>query len=66
MDDISMTGATQTVTADVILLVEAASKLGLKLNSSKCDIIVDGYSVTRTMKIFDGFRETSQLELTLL
>ena len=35
LDDISMVGPTQTVAADVILLVKAASKLELKLNATK-------------------------------
>ena len=48
------------------LLVEAASKLGLQLNASKCKIIADNYSVTRIMKIFHGFRETLPNKLTLL
>ena len=60
-----MAGPTQTEATDMVLLVEAASKLGLKLNASKCEIIADDYSVTITMKIFDGFRETPPHELTL-
>ena len=61
-----MTGPTQAVAADVVLLVEALSKLGLELNASKCEIIADDCSVTMIMKIFDGFRETPPHELTLL
>ena len=66
LDDISMAGSNKTVSAEAVLLVEATSKLGLKLNASKCELIVDDCSITRTMKIFDGFRETSPHELTLL
>ena len=66
MDDISVAGLTQTVAANVGLLVKAASKLGLQLNASKCEIIAYDYSVTRTMKIFDGFRKTLPYELRLL
>ena len=53
-----MAHPTKTVASHVILLVETAYKLGLKLNISKCEIIADDYSVTRTMKIFDAFRKT--------
>ena len=58
--------STPTVAADVVLLLEAASKLGMKLHISNCEIIADDDSVTRTMKIFDGFGETPQHEVTLL
>ena len=61
-----MAGPTQTAAADVNLLVEAASKLGLTLNVSKCELIADDYSITRAIKIFDGFRETQPHKFTLL
>ena len=61
-----MPGPSQTLEADGSLLVEAASKPGLQVNASKCEIIVDDYSVTTTMKIFVGFRETPPHELTLI
>ena len=54
------------MTADVVLLVEAASKPELKLNATKWEIIADDCSITRIMKIFDGFREIPPHELTLL
>ena len=66
LDDISMAGPTQTVAADMGLLVEAAFKLDLKLNDSKCKITADDYSVTRTMTTFNVFKETPSYELTLL
>ena len=53
LNDISIAGHTQTVTADLILLMEAACKLERQLNTSKCYIFPDGYIVTRTMKIFE-------------
>ena len=65
-DDILMPGPTQIMAADVVMLVEAAPKLGLQVNASKCEIVADFYSVTRIMKIFDGFRETPPHELVLL
>ena len=66
LDDISVADLTQAVAANAVLLIEAASKLGLKLNASKCEIIANDYSVIKTMRIFDGFRETPPHELTLL
>ena len=39
----------------MVLLVDAASKFGLKLNASKCEILASDYRVTRTMKTFNGF-----------
>ena len=55
-----------TVVADVVLLVEAAFQLGLKLKASKCQITADDNTVTRTTQIFHGFRETPPHEITLL
>ena len=58
------------MTADFSLLTEAASRLvsaaNKRLDMSKCESIADFYRITRTMKIFDDFTDTSLHELTLV
>ena len=48
MDDVTLSGSLQSVEQDVITIMDAALKTDLQLNTDKCEVMMEHFTVTPT------------------
>src|SRR6218665_2496261 len=66
LDDLTLGGSKETVTADVQLLETEAKNLGLFLNRSKCELACNDIRMTIDDQAFHNFTNMSFEKMTLL
>ena len=66
MDDVTLSGSLQSVEQDVITIMDAASKTGLHLNTAKCEVIMEDFTVIPTSSVLSSFVRVEKTEMTLL
>ena len=66
IDDLSLSSDLSTLEKDVNSIIEAESVTGLRLNPSKCEIIMDDFSSVETMNVFKDFIRVPKDQMTLL
>ena len=62
MDDVSLSGHLPTVEKDITTIVET----GLRLNTHKCEIIMEDFSRVEVLPTFKDFLRVYKHEMTLL
>ena len=66
MDDITLAGDIRTVEADVNTNINHDADTGLKLNNSKCEIIVENTAAIPDSSILSKFVKVTEDEMTML
>ena len=66
IDDLSLSADLPTLAQDVSTIIKAGSSTGLKLNSSKCEIIMEDFSQLEHLDVFKDFIHVPKGNLTLL
>ena len=60
-----MSGYVSPLASDVEKVVEAAARIGLQLNPSKCEIVAQDFKIISTCKIFADFKQVQREGMTL-
>ena len=66
MDDITLAGDICTVEADINTIINHDADTGLKLNTSKCEIIAENTAAIRDSSILSKFVKVTKDEMTML
>ena len=66
MDDLSICSDLSTLEKDVNTIIEAESVTGLRLNPSKCEIIMDDFNSVENMNVFKDVIRAPKDQMTLL
>ena len=66
IDDLSMSGDLFMLAKDVQTIVKAETSTGLKLNTAKCEIIMDDFINLDSFLIFKDFIQVPEDKMTLL
>ena len=66
IDDLSLSADLPTLAQDVSTIIKSESSTGLKLNSSKCEIIMEDYSQLEHLDVFKDFIRVPKENMTLL
>ena len=66
IDDLSMSSDLLTLAKDVETIMKAETSTGLKLNTAKCEIIMDDFTNLDFVPIFNDFIRVPEDKMTLL
>ena len=66
MDDLTLAGECNAVTADVRTITNASKETGLHLNPTKCDITADNFNQISHPNIFKDIKRVAKEDITLL
>ena len=66
MDDVTFAGDLQTVKRDIITISESHRETGLRLNTAKCEIIMEDFTMIDGVDMFRDFIRVNKADMTLL
>jgi len=66
MDDVTFAGDLQTVKRDIITISESHRETGLRLNTAKCEIIMEDFTMIDRVDMFKDFIRVNKVDMTLL
>jgi len=66
MDDFTLSGELPTVERDIITLTNAYAETGIRLNTNKCEVIMEDFSKLDEIDTFKDFIRVDNAEMTLL
>ena len=66
MDDVTLSGDQPTVEKDIVTITESTSETGLRLNTHKCEIMMEDFPRVEVLPTFKDFVRVDKDEMTLL
>jgi len=66
MDDVTLSGELPTVERDIITITNVYAETGLRLNTNKCEIIMEDFSKLDEIDTLKDFIRVDKAEMTLL
>jgi len=66
MDDVTISGDLQTVEKYIVTIVESCTETGLRLNTTKCEIVMEDFTKIDGVDAFKDFIRVNKEEMILL